>query len=95
MNQFRSLLFKQIFLDTRNISGRLPLRFPPACHSSLLEPIRSLRLPPNSVFSAFPTCQRPLSACTIIYVIGAGDDPVCVNGIQTPSCWPLVPLRAA
>jgi mycothiol synthase len=40
---------------------------------------------------AFLACQRPLSACTIMDRIGAADNPVCVNGIQTPSRWPLLP----
>ena len=95
MNQLRSLCLKQISLDASDYSGRLPLHIPPACLSNPLEPILPLLLPPNSSIRAFLTCQRPLSKCTIMYRIGAVDNPVWVNGIQSPSRWPLVPLRAA
>lgn len=49
----------------------------------------------SMVFPAFPTCQKSLSTCTILFMIGPLVTPVCVGGIQTPSHWSLVPLRAA
>jgi hypothetical protein len=52
-------------------------------------------LPPSFAICAFLTCQQPFSKCTIMYSIGAVDNPVYVNGIQTPSRWPLISLRAA
>jgi hypothetical protein len=38
---------------------------------------------------------RPLSKCTIMYMIGAVYNPVRLSEIQNPKRWPLVPLRAA
>ena len=95
MNQFRSLHSIRISLDTSDYSGCLPLRFPPACLSGLLAPILSMLLPPNSAFCAFLTCQRLLSECTIMYMIGAVSNPVRLSDIQIPKRSPLVPLRAA
>jgi len=73
MNQFRSFPLKKLFPDTRNISGRQPPRIPLARNSSPLATIRPFPFPPNSTFSAFPTCQRHLSECTIMYRVGLGD----------------------
>ena len=95
VHQLRSHLLKRISLHASDHSRRLPLRFPPACHSSPLAPILSLLLPPNSEFCTFLTCQRPLSECTILYMIGAVCNPVRLSEIQSPNHWPLVPLRAA
>ena len=95
MNQLRSLCLKQIFLDASDYSGHQPLCIPLACLSSLLEPILPMLLPPSFAICAFLTCQQPLTKCTIMYSIVAVDNPVYVNGIQTPSRWPLISLRAA
>jgi hypothetical protein len=53
MNQLRPLLLKPISLDASDYSGRLPLRFPPACHSCPLAPILFILLPPSSAIFAF------------------------------------------
>jgi hypothetical protein len=95
MNQLRSLLSKQIFLDASDYSGHQPLCIPLARLSSFLDPILPMLLPPSFAICAFLTCQQPFSKCTIMYSIGAVDNPVYVNGIQTPSRWPLISLRAA
>jgi hypothetical protein len=89
VNQPRSIPLKKIFSDARNISGRLHLYFPPACSFCHLTTILSILLPRNFAISAYPTCQRLLSECTIIYTTGAAGMPVRL----TPK--PLVPLRAA
>jgi hypothetical protein len=95
MNQLRSRFLIRISLDASDFSGRLPLRLPPACHSSLLAPILFFFLPPISAILAFLTCQRPLSECTIMYTIGAVGIPVRLSELQSPKRWHLVSLRAA
>jgi len=95
MNQTISLLLKQVSLRTSDFSERHPLRFPVICYFSPLTPIRPHPFPPNSTFSAFPSCQRHLSECTIMDVIVAVGYPVRWSSIQTPKLSLLVPLRAA
>ena len=95
MNQFHPLLLKQILLRTSDFSERHPLRFPAACYSSPLIPIRIRSSPLNSIFSAFPACQTHLSECTIMDVIVAVGYPVRWSSIQTPKLSLLVPLRTA
>jgi hypothetical protein len=94
MNQLRSRFLIRISLDASVFSGRHPLHFPLACHSSLLALILFLLVPPYSIICAFFACLRPLSTCTIMDMIGAVSNSVCLSDIQTPNRWHLVPLRA-
>jgi hypothetical protein len=77
----------------RTPDRRLPFRFAPARSYCHLTAILSILLSPNYAISAYPTCQRLLSECTIIYTTSAAGIPVYLSDIQTPK--PLVLLRTA